>query len=57
MTEQHIAGTIGILGAGWLGLPLARALLKAREGDVVWFRGPDGEEEIEILEVRYERIG
>ncbi|WP_409011982.1 hypothetical protein [Aeromonas salmonicida] len=27
MTEQHIAGTIGILGAVWLGLPLARALL------------------------------
>lgn len=23
MTEQYIAGTIGILGAGWLGLPLA----------------------------------
>ncbi|WP_273542246.1 hypothetical protein [Aeromonas caviae] len=22
MTEQHIAGTIGILVAGWLGLPL-----------------------------------
>ncbi|MFQ2269117.1 NAD-dependent epimerase/dehydratase family protein [Aeromonas enteropelogenes] len=29
MTEQSIAGTIGILGAGWLGLPLARALLAA----------------------------
>ncbi|BEE17009.1 NAD-dependent epimerase [Aeromonas enteropelogenes] len=29
MTEQHIAGTIGILGAGWLGLPLARTLLAA----------------------------
>ncbi|MBL0520118.1 NAD(P)H-binding protein [Aeromonas enteropelogenes] len=29
MTEQHIAGTTGILGAGWLGLPLARALLAA----------------------------
>lgn len=29
MTEQYIAGTIGILGAGWLGLPLARALLAA----------------------------
>ena len=29
MTEQHFAGTIGILGAGWLGLPLARALLSA----------------------------
>jgi hypothetical protein len=27
MTEQYIAGMIGILGAGWLGLPLARALL------------------------------
>lgn len=29
MTEQYIAGTFGILGAGWLGLPLARALLAA----------------------------
>lgn len=29
MTEQHIAGTIGILGAGWLGLPLAWAQLAA----------------------------
>ncbi len=29
MTEQHIAGTIGTLGAGWLGLPLVRTLLAA----------------------------
>ncbi|WP_421209405.1 NAD-dependent epimerase/dehydratase family protein [Aeromonas enteropelogenes] len=29
MTERQVAGTIGILGAGWLGLPLARALLAA----------------------------
>ncbi len=29
MTEQHFAGTIGILGTGWLGLPLARAQLAA----------------------------
>lgn len=29
MTEQYVAGTFGILGAGWLGLPLARALLAA----------------------------
>lgn len=36
--------------------PIARTLIKAREGDVVLFRGPDGEEEIEILEVRYQRI-
>lgn len=33
--------------------PLARALLKAREGDVVRFVSPAGPREIEILEVRY----
>jgi transcription elongation factor GreB len=33
--------------------PLARALLKAREGDVVTLRTPGGVEELEILEVRY----
>lgn len=27
MTEQHFAETFGILGAGWLVLPLARAFL------------------------------
>lgn len=36
--------------------PIARCLLKAREGDSVVFRGPAGVEDIEILEVRYERI-
>ncbi|CUA86366.1 MULTISPECIES: transcription elongation factor GreB [Gulbenkiania] len=36
--------------------PIARVLIRAREGDTVFFRGPEGEEEIEILEVRYERI-
>jgi transcription elongation factor GreB len=36
--------------------PLARSLLKAREGDTVILRGPVGEEEIEILEVVYRRI-
>jgi transcription elongation factor GreB len=36
--------------------PIARCLLKAREGDCVVFRGPAGVEEIEVLEVRYERI-
>jgi transcription elongation factor GreB len=36
--------------------PIARCLLKAREGDTVVFRGPEGAEDIEILEVRYERI-
>jgi transcription elongation factor GreB len=36
--------------------PVARALLKAREGDRVTLRTPAGAEEIEILEVRYEPI-
>ncbi|MDD3885001.1 MAG: transcription elongation factor GreB [Gallionella sp.] len=33
--------------------PLARALLKAREGDVLNLALPGGREEIEVLEVRY----
>lgn len=37
--------------------PLARALLKAREGDAVVLRSPAGEEEIEILAVEYREIG
>ena len=36
--------------------PIARALLKAREGDVVTLRSPAGAEELEVVEVRYERI-
>ena len=36
--------------------PIARALIKAREGDSVRLRTPAGEEELEILEVRYETI-
>jgi transcription elongation factor GreB len=34
--------------------PLARALLKAREGDIVRFMSPSGVREVEIVEVRYE---
>lgn len=33
--------------------PLARALMKAREGDVVRFMSPAGAREIEVVEVRY----
>jgi transcription elongation factor GreB len=36
--------------------PIARALTKAREGDVVTLRTPGGVEELEILEVRYEAL-
>lgn len=34
--------------------PLSRALLKAREGDVVRFASPAGPREIEVLAIRYE---
>ena len=33
--------------------PLARALLKAREGDTVRFHSPAGPRELEIVEIRY----
>ena len=34
--------------------PIAKALLKAREGDRVTLRSPAGEEQLEILEVTYQ---
>jgi len=36
--------------------PMARALLKAREGDTVSVQTPDGRREVEIVEVRYQAI-
>ena len=36
--------------------PVARALIKAREGDTVTLNTPGGAEALEILEVRYEAI-
>lgn len=54
--------TVSIVGVDELDLeknriswisPLARTLLKAREGDTVTLRGPAGDEDIEILNVRY----
>ncbi|HEY9098134.1 MAG TPA: transcription elongation factor GreB [Thiobacillus sp.] len=36
--------------------PMARALLKAREGDTVMVQTPDGRREVEIIEVRYQAI-
>ena len=33
--------------------PLARALMKAREGDIVRFQSPVGVREIEVVEIRY----
>jgi transcription elongation factor GreB len=36
--------------------PIARAFIKAREGDTVTLRTPGGDEVLQILEVRYETI-
>ena len=36
--------------------PIARTLLKAREGDVVRLRTPGGFEDIEILDVQYRKL-
>src|SRR4051812_28083959 len=36
--------------------PMARALLKAREGDMVILRTPGGTEELEVVRVRYEPL-
>ena len=37
--------------------PIARALIKAHEGDVVELRTPAGTERIEIVEIRYRGVG
>ena len=37
--------------------PIARAMLKAREGDTVQFMTPSGPETVEVLEVRYDASG
>jgi len=36
--------------------PVARALLRAGEGDVVTLRTPVGEQELEVLQIRYEPL-
>jgi len=59
---EHTVRIVGIdetnlaLGyVSWIS-PVARALIKAHEGETVRVRTPGGEEELEIVEVRYERI-
>jgi transcription elongation factor GreB len=60
--EERVVCIVGIdeMDAGrgyvsWIS-PIARAFIKAREGDTVTLRTPAGDEELEILEVRYEAI-
>ena len=63
--EQNAAATFSIVGIdeadpsknhiSWIS-PMARALMKAREGDTVTLLTPGGRREMQILEVRYETI-
>ena len=39
----------------WLS-PLAKALFKAKEGDIVTYNSPQGEKEAEILSILYKEI-
>lgn len=60
--EQGVARTVTIMGideadslqgqVSWIS-PISRALLKAREGDVVRLVTPQGAQEVEVLAVRY----
>jgi len=62
---QGEARTVAIVGVdeidtargyiSWVS-PMARALLKAREGDTVTLRTPGGVEDIDIIAVRYEPL-
>ena len=44
---------LGQRQVSWIS-PIARALMKAREGDVVELRTPSGIEPIEVIDIRYE---
>ncbi len=64
-SEDGATRTVSIVGIdetdtargyiSWIS-PMARALIKAREGDAVTLRTPGGVEEIEILAIRYEPL-
>jgi transcription elongation factor GreB len=63
--DQNEASTFTIVGIdeadlsknhiSWIS-PMARALMKAREGDTVTLVTPGGRREMQILEVRYEAV-
>ncbi|WP_419798620.1 MAG: transcription elongation factor GreB [Terasakiella sp.] len=48
--EDEVDSTNGLIS--WIS-PVARALMKARVGDLVTVKTPKGDEELEILEIRY----
>jgi transcription elongation factor GreB len=63
--EANHQKTISIVGidesepakgkVSWIS-PLAKVLLNQQSGDIVVFRSPKGEEELEILSIRYQEI-
>lgn len=63
--EQGVAQTYQIVGVdetdfarnriSWVS-PLARALLKSREGDMVRFQSPVGWREVEVVDIEYRSI-
>lgn len=48
--EDEVDSTQGLIS--WIS-PVARALIKGRVGDLVTVKTPKGDEELEILEIRY----
>lgn len=48
--EDEVDSTQGLIS--WVS-PVARALIKGRVGDLVTVKTPKGDEELEILEIRY----
>jgi len=59
---EHVVSIVGVdevdldqSHISWVS-PLARALMKSGPGDTVTLHAPGGSQEMEILEVRYERI-
>ncbi|GGF52946.1 transcription elongation factor GreB [Terasakiella brassicae] len=48
--EDEVDSTNGLIS--WIS-PVARALMKARVGDLVTVKTPKGDDELEILEIRY----
>lgn len=63
--QQGDENTITIVGVDEIDLkknhiswisPLARSLMKARPGDAVVLRAPGGVEELDVIEVKYQRV-
>jgi transcription elongation factor GreB len=62
-TSKGVENTVTIVGideantghglVSWVS-PVAKVLLKAREGDVLRLRTPAGEETLDVLEIRYD---